>query len=85
MRLETGERCDALDNNGRRCRKTAVRADRFHGDGELSYPKVSWVRVAVCAKHAAMTPFSLNGTGAYAAYLAQKAAPAPNDSVEEKP
>ena len=59
MKLYEGERCDVLDNNGRRCRSLAAAAEFYHGDGEISYPKVSWVRVAVCAKHLELAPFDV--------------------------
>lgn len=62
MRITEGERCAVLDDEARRCPRLAIEADYFHGDGELSYPKVSWVRAAVCAKHAEMSPFSLGKT-----------------------
>jgi len=44
VRVAEGERCVVLDDEARRCPRLAVEADYFHGDGELSYPKVSWVR-----------------------------------------
>lgn len=47
-------RCDALDQNGRRCRRIAVIEECYHGDAELysfSGPPPTWVLVRFCSAH----------------------------------
>lgn len=56
MRLIHGERCVALDRDGRQCRSKAVAIERYHGSEEhygflSDRPEMGWVRVATCAKH----------------------------------
>lgn len=56
LKLFDGERCAALDDNGRQCRNLAVTVERYHGADDLygffaERPGMSWVRVPTCAKH----------------------------------
>lgn len=47
-------RCNALDMDGKQCRKHSAITMDYHGDGELyhSYDRsVSWVRVNFCPEH----------------------------------
>lgn len=57
-RVTEGERCVVLSDDAKRCRRPAKVASYYHGDGEIGYPKVSWVRVALCEQHAALAPFN---------------------------
>ena len=49
------ESCAALDQDGKRCRRHAVRIVQYHGEHELygyfNEPWPSWVRVALCDRH----------------------------------
>jgi hypothetical protein len=49
------EVCVALDNNGRRCRRRAVRVEQYHGEHEIygyfNEPWPTWVRAALCPRH----------------------------------
>lgn len=47
-------RCDALDQDGRRCPKKAYRALSFHGDSEtraFDDDRARWVRIEFCRAH----------------------------------
>ena len=47
-------RCQALGDGGKRCRRVAVSLVAYHGDGELySYgePSPKWVAVNLCKEH----------------------------------
>jgi len=51
---QTKERCVALFDTGKRCRRLAVRVAHYHGEHELydHYgPEPTWVRAALCDKH----------------------------------
>lgn len=55
-KAKPGTRCDALDMNGRRCRKAAAVEGGYHGDPELygSFThgrEPQWVLVRLCADH----------------------------------
>ena len=48
--------CQALDNDGNRCKKKAVSLDNYHGDGEIyrgigNEKKPDWVCVYLCKEH----------------------------------
>lgn len=50
-------RCNALDNDGRRCKKHSGIEFDYHGDGELyrqfsDKKEVHWVRINLCPDHA---------------------------------
>ena len=50
------EMCIALDNDGKRCRRRAVRIEHYHGDSEIygtcnNDPWPCWVRAAFCDEH----------------------------------
>lgn len=50
-----GEQCQALDDNGKKCRRRAVRRHKIFTNSEL-YPslaevKLAWVLVALCDHH----------------------------------
>lgn len=52
------DRCNALDSNGKRCRKHSGITHNYHGDGEIyrlrggQGMEVHWVRVNLCIEHA---------------------------------
>jgi hypothetical protein len=48
-------RCQALDMDGRRCRRKAVKQEEYHGDAEIygyPSPRPQWVKVWFCEQHA---------------------------------
>ena len=50
-------RCQALDSDGKQCRKRTQIQENYHGDHEiyqnqLDDTNVTWVRVYVCVDHA---------------------------------
>jgi hypothetical protein len=48
------KRCQALDANGRQCRRTDTSKEQYHGDNELYdhwSGKPTWVKVSLCSKH----------------------------------
>lgn len=51
-------RCNALDDDGKRCRKHSAIEFDYHGSGELyrltghGGTEVHWVRINVCVQHA---------------------------------
>jgi len=52
--LRNGQRCCALDSNGKKCSRAATHFDSYHGDNELYdhwSGKPTWVRVTLCDKH----------------------------------
>lgn len=50
-RKATG-RCQALDDDGRRCRRRAAVEATFHGDNEQLFDEtLSWVTVKLCKHH----------------------------------
>ncbi len=44
-------RCQALDDNGKQCRRAAIVKRDIHGDSENRDVQWSWVRVDLCATH----------------------------------
>lgn len=44
-------RCQALDENGHRCRRNASTTQDIHGEPEFRDTQWSWVRVYLCTKH----------------------------------
>jgi len=50
------KRCQALDNDGNRCRKMAVLETRIFNDAEIRFDdEPYWVRVHLCEEHAPET------------------------------
>ena len=50
-----GPKCAALDDKGKRCRKSGTRKEKYHGDGEcypMSSGRPQWVQVQFCEDHA---------------------------------
>jgi len=48
------KRCQALDINGKQCRKAAAKAENYHGNGEIYNcfnNRPTWVRVNFCREH----------------------------------
>jgi len=51
-------RCNALDSDGKRCRRHSAIEHDYHGDGEIyrfrqgGGKEVTWVRVNLCIEHA---------------------------------
>lgn len=46
-------RCNALDDDGKRCRKrSAIEHDYFGSNRYYGYGSVEWVRINVCIDHA---------------------------------
>jgi hypothetical protein len=46
--------CQALDANGRQCRRAAERSEKYHGDSEIydySSRRPMWVKVWFCDRH----------------------------------
>lgn len=51
-RLKTNTPCCALDANGGRCRRTAIRLVEYFGDREtINGQLADWVLVPLCDKH----------------------------------
>lgn len=53
-KAKPGQRCDALTDDGRRCRKAAAVETSYHGDNEIyshDGPRPTWVLVRLCADH----------------------------------
>jgi hypothetical protein len=46
-------RCQALDQNGKRCKNIAKHIEHYHGDNEIyNYEEgLTWVEIGVCNKH----------------------------------
>lgn len=59
-------RCQALDMNGKRCRRRATRHMKYHGNHELydsNGPEPTWVQIVLCDKHCERARRSSGGKG----------------------
>jgi len=60
--LKEMKRCNALDSDGKRCRKLSAIEVDYHGDGEIyrngASHEVRWVRVNLCPDHAIATGYT---------------------------
>ena len=63
-------RCQALDSDGKRCKKIARYKEHYHGDNEIyyydsNYPDrdMKWCEIFVCKKHLKTPPESLDFAG----------------------
>lgn len=45
-------KCQALDDNGKRCQCNAAKFTHYFGDREANQDAPPWVRVELCKKHA---------------------------------
>ena len=43
-------RCQNLDDNGKQCKNKAYRVIKYHGDNEVFYDTITWVKVYLCKK-----------------------------------
>jgi hypothetical protein len=52
--LRNGQKCCALDSNGRKCSRPATHFESYRGEYSLyGYPSgfPTWVRITLCEKH----------------------------------